>query len=237
MNSVAFVDHLLRNHDQVITDIQDESKSRFITSTCIKVFLCLSAFYGLIMGSQNLVHGGIDGWKYTLAAGIKLPMLFLFTLAICLPLFYVLNVSIGPRTRFQTVLGLLMSSIAVTSIVLISCAPIVLFFMLSTKSYPFIILLNVIVFTGAGGYGVRFLGKGMHSLMPEAEIKVEPEQAKQGVSTIMQFWLVTYGLVGTQMAWIMRPFIGSPKPFSFFRALESNFYLDLFHVIRQLMGL
>ena len=107
MTAVGYVDHLLRNREQVAADIQDEAKVSFNTRACFWVFLSLSTFYGLIMGSQNLVHGNIDGWKYALAAAVKLPILFLLTLAICLPLLYVLNVLIGPRARFSVILGLL----------------------------------------------------------------------------------------------------------------------------------
>ena len=229
MSGVGYVDHLLRNREQVAADIQDEAKAAENTRACFWVFLLLSVFYGLIMGSQNLVHGRVDGWKYALTAAVKLPVLFLLTLAICLPLLYVLNVLIGPRARFSVIVGLLMASIAVTSIVLASCALIVLFFMLSTKSYPFIILLNVIVFTLAGGYGVWFLRRGMYSIASAAP--------KDGVRTIMNWWLITYGIVGTQMAWILRPFVGSPNPFSFFRPQESNFYVNLVHVIQALLKL
>jgi len=237
MNSIAYIDHLLRNREQVAADIQDEARAAENTRACFWVFLCLSAFYGLIMGSQNLVHGGPEGWKYTLAAGVKLPVLFLLTLAICMPLLYVLNVLIGPRARFRTILGLLMASIAVTSVVLASCALIVMFFMLSTKSYAFIKLLNVIVFAIAGGYGVWFLGKGMQTLVPAVPEENAAGAAVGGVRTIMNWWLVTYAVVGTQMAWLLRPFVGSPSPFSFFRAQESNFYVNLIHTIESLLKL
>ena len=237
MSGVGYVDHLLRNREQVAADIQDEAKASQNTRSCFWVFLSLSMFYGLIMGSQNLVHGRVDGWKYALAAAAKLPVLFLLTLAICLPLLYVLNVLIGPRARFNVILGLLMASIAVTSIVLASCALIVLFFMLSTKSYPFIILLNVFVFTLAGGYGVWFLRRGMYAIASAAPEDQSGESFNDGVRTIMNWWLITYGLVGTQMAWILRPFVGSPHPFSFFRPQESNFYMNLVHVIQSLLKL
>jgi len=235
MNAVAYVDHLLRNREQVVAEIQDQAKVGRNTRTCFVVFLVMSVFYGLIMGSQNLVHGGHDGWQYSLAAGAKLPLLFLLTLAICLPLLYVLNVLIGPRARFATIFALLMASVAVTGIVLASCALIVMFFMLSTKNYAFIKVLNVAVFAIAGGYGVWFLRKGMQALVP-AVAEEEQAQAGSGVGTIMNWWLITYAVVGTQMAWLLRPFVGSPAPFSFFRPQESNFYVNLLQTLGSLFG-
>jgi len=235
MTGVAYVDHLLRNREQVTQDIQHEAEVGRNTAACFRVFLALSVVYGLVMGSQNLLHGEVDGWKYALATAVKLPLLFLLTLAICLPLLYVLNVLIGPRARFRVIVGLLMASVAVTSVVLASCALIVAFFMLSTKSYAFMKLLNVVVFVLAGGYGVWFLRRGMYDLTRASAPEGGNGQVDGGVRAIMNWWLVTYGLVGTQMAWILRPFVGSPVAFSFFRPQESNFYVNLVHLIGQVI--
>jgi ABC-type nickel/cobalt efflux system permease component RcnA len=234
MNAVAYIDHLLRNREQVITDLQDESKVSQNTTSCFIVFIALSALYGLIMGSQGMAHGNPEGWKFALASAVKLPFLFLLTLAICLPLLYILNVLIGPRAKFGVVLGLTLASITVTSIVLASCALIVLFFMMSTKSYPFMKMLNVGIFALAGGYGVWFLSKGIHELARSAA--KEGGVVGSGASTIITWWLVAYGIVGTQMAWLMRPFVGDPTThFAIFRAQESNFYVNVIETLGKLL--
>jgi len=124
----------------VIADLQDTSKVKEVTKTCFKVFVALTVIYGVIMGSQALLHGHPEGWAYSVTAAIKLPLLFLLTLSICMPLMYVLNVLMGPRAQFSVIFGVLMSSLAVTSILLAACALILGFFMLSTKSYAFITL-------------------------------------------------------------------------------------------------
>lgn len=236
MNLLAFIDHLLRNREQVSADIQDERRTSQTTLLCLVVFLILSVIYGFIMGSQGLVHGTSEGWKFSLAAALKLPFIFLFTLVICLPLLYILNVLIGPRARFGVILGLTMSSIAVTSIVLASCALILVFFMLSTKSYAFIKLLNVAIFSLAGGYGVWFLARGVSQITPERP-EGEVKDSGSGAGTIMTWWLLTYAIVGTQMAWILRPFIGAPgSSFAIFRAQESNFYVNVIETIGKLLG-
>jgi hypothetical protein len=243
MSHVAYLDHLLRDREQVAADLQHEKKVTTNIRSCFWLFVGLSVIYGLAMGSHSLIHGRPDGWKYALAAGIKLPLMFLLTLAICLPLLYVLNVLIGPRARFKVVLGLLVASIAVTGIVFASCTLILIFFMLSTANYEFIKLLNWCIFSVAGLYGVWFLRKGMMEL--DVSIPSEsstPDQAaaesKRGIGTIMNWWLVTYGIVGAQMAWLMRPFIGSPDtPFSLFRAQESNIYIEIVQSFGRLLGM
>ena len=50
------------------------------------------------------------------------------------------------------------------------------------------------------------------------------------VRTVFYCWIVLFGLVGTQMGWVLRPFIGSPdKPFTWFRARGSNFFEAVWH--------
>ncbi|MCL5105545.1 MAG: hypothetical protein M1133_15730 [Armatimonadetes bacterium] len=236
MNGIGYADHLLRNREQVAADLQDEKKVRSNTASCFWVFILLTVFYGLVMGSQGLIHGRAEGWKFAVASGVKLPLLFLLTLVICFPLLYVLNVLIGPRARFRVILGLLVASISVTSIVLASCALILMFFMLSTRNYDFIKLLNWFIFVIAGAYGVWFLRRGVSGLAP-ATGEDSSDETKRGTAAIMNWWLITYGIVGAQMAWLMRPFIGTPDaPFSIFRAQDSNIYISIGQSIAKLFG-
>lgn len=45
------------------------------------------------------------------------------------------------------------------------------------------------------------------------------------VKTVFNIWLVVFGLVGAQMSWILRPFIGAPDyEFEWFRERSSNFF-------------
>jgi hypothetical protein len=246
MNLIAYVDHLLRNREQVIVDLQNPKEVSGVTRISFAIFAILSAAYGLVMGSQSWIHGYGPGWLYSLSAMLKLPFLFLFTLAICLPLLYVLNVLIEPRAQWKVIFGVLIASLTVTSIVLASCSLILAFFMLSTKSYAFITLLNTGIFTLAGLYGVWFLGKALHMISenipnplpinPHApNVETPPSAGKSKVATIMTWWLIAYAIVGTQMAWLMRPFIGSPgMPFSFLRPQEANFYIAIGRALSRL---
>lgn len=45
------------------------------------------------------------------------------------------------------------------------------------------------------------------------------------VKAVFRIWIVVFGLVGAQMAWILRPFIGNPAiPFTWLRDRRSNFF-------------
>ena len=42
---------------------------------------------------------------------------------------------------------------------------------------------------------------------------------------VFSVWICVFGLVGAQMGWVLRPFIGNPNmPFTWFRARHSNFF-------------
>jgi hypothetical protein len=58
------------------------------------------------------------------------------------------------------------------------------------------------------------------------------------VKTVFGCWVVIFGLVGAQMSWILRPFIGAPgAPFEIFRPRGSNFFESVFMTLRGLLGL
>jgi hypothetical protein len=45
------------------------------------------------------------------------------------------------------------------------------------------------------------------------------------VRAVFRIWLLIFALVGCQMAWVLRPFIGNPdQPFTWFRKPYSNFF-------------
>ena len=54
---------------------------------------------------------------------------------------------------------------------------------------------------------------------------------------VFQIWVVVFGVVGAQMSWVLRPFVGSPDlPFSWFRARENNFFMDVAGSLIELLG-
>ena len=54
---------------------------------------------------------------------------------------------------------------------------------------------------------------------------------------LLKFWLVLYGLVGSQLGWTLRPFFGAPgEPFQFFRTIESNFYAQVWRSLLTFLG-
>jgi hypothetical protein len=53
----------------------------------------------------------------------------------------------------------------------------------------------------------------------------EGQAVAANVKTVFRVWVLVFALVGAQMSWMLRPFIGAPgTPVTFFRAREGNFF-------------
>jgi hypothetical protein len=122
---------------------------------------------------------------------------------------------------------MLVASIVVNLALAAAFGTIVGFFTLSTTSYHFMVLLNVALLGVAGLVGLGFLLKTLGRIA-EAERRAREapyvEAARPRTSAdespanaIVYIWVVIYGLVGMQMGWLLRPFIGHPgTPFEWF---------------------
>jgi hypothetical protein len=54
---------------------------------------------------------------------------------------------------------------------------------------------------------------------------------------VFQVWVLVFAVVGAQMSWVLRPFIGAPSlPFAWFRSRQSNFFLDVAQTVIELFG-
>lgn len=57
------------------------------------------------------------------------------------------------------------------------------------------------------------------------------------VKAIFRVWVIVFALVGAQMSWVLRPFIGSPNmAFTFFRGRDSNFFEAVMRALGHLLG-
>ncbi len=217
-------------------------------SACIVI---LGMSYGICMGLFSVFGEKGPGPMQVVASMVKVPLVFYLTLIVTLPSLYVFNALVGSRISFVGVVRLLVASLGVNVTVLASLGPIVAFFSVCTTSYPFMLLLNVAVFAVAGAFGLRFLLQTLHRMnvatqtWSEAEMGVEagalqpvPDRAVAShVRLVFRLWMIVFGLVGAQMGWVLRPFIGNPNlPFAWFRHRESNFFLAVVEAIRNLFS-
>jgi len=256
------VDGALRGHKQDPRSmLKEEGPVRL--GPLILASLLLGVIYGLFMGLYAAFNRTPPCFEQLLASAIKVPALFLLTLFVTFPSLYVFGALLGVQLTLKETLRLVFVSLAVNLAVLASLGPITGFFTLSTTSYAFMKLLNVFFFAVSGAIGLTVLS----SMLSRLERSETPLPARQGVKKetaeaqdtrlqgstpvtvgslweprspgyrTFRVWLIIYALVGAQMGWILRPFIGSPDlAFQWFRARESNIFVDIARSIAELMS-
>ena len=197
---------------------------------CVAAIVIGAGSYGAVMGC----------WRDPLQAlytAIKFPLIILLTATANAALNAMLAPLLGLNISFrQSFLAILMS-FTIAGAILGSFAPIVAFVIwnapplglrsaASAGPYAFILLTFVVVIAFAGVAAnlrllqlLRHLGGG------------------RGVAfRVLLAWLVGNLFFGTQLSWVLRPFIGAPAlPVQFLRvdACHGNFYETIFHTIVQ----
>lgn len=221
--------------------------------TLVILGLLLGGAYGVFMGLFSVFRGAEDAFMRVLATTLKVPLLFVLTLAVTYPSLYVVSAMFDSKLRHRETLRLLLAAMAVNMALLASFGPVTGFFTASTESYPFMLLLNVVFFAVAGFAGLAFLDRALKAVYEEPDQPSAPpvESEQRGVPGLRQprvrtsasrrvfsFWILIYGVVGAQMGWVLRPFVGSPSlPFEWFRAeRDSNFFSALAGTFGALFG-
>jgi hypothetical protein len=182
--------------------------------------------YGAIELASESVLEETNGSMMPLLVAGKTPLLFLLTLAICSLALYVLNLAFDIGLHFMPVITAAAFGLAATGVMLGVFVPIVGLFTIVTESYHFMKVLHVIVFAVAGAFGVKVLYEGLMRLAPEAGA---------GVKKLLFAWILLYCLVGGQLAWTLKPFLGTPylpatPPF---RVESGNIYVSFFSSLGQ----
>jgi hypothetical protein len=226
MNFLSVFIELLKDRKTFLHEIHTQTQLKTkISALLICSFVCF-AIYGAIIGAFSSPQQAIS-------SAIKLPALYLITLIICIPALYIFNVLFGSTKTLGQHFTYVLSSASVIALLLCGFAPIALFFLITiipNKDYSFFLLLNVGIFALTGIFGVSFLYQAMR---PEAS---EEDSNVHLRSKILRLWLVLYGFVGSQLGWVLRPFISAPaESFQVFRPREGNFWAGVWNAIHNLM--
>ena len=273
--SIQSLDRILKGEATRLTDLRRGTLDIPLGGLSL-VILILGAFYGACMGAFAIIDrsgtaDAAEGYKQLFASAVKVPALFFLTLAVTFPSLYVFNALVGSRLSLGSLLRLLVAALAVMMALLASFGTITVFFAVSTDSYAFMVLLNVVLFAVAGILGLGFLLQTLHRLHnaqriipdvapppesygsesvppgpppgihgvpePGALDAIEGQISSSNVRTVFKIWVVVFALVGAQMGWILRPFIGDPDlKFEFFRKRDSDFFHDVIEKVGDLMS-
>jgi len=179
---------LLQDRDVLVKEIADRVDLKRKFSDLNALAAASFAIYGAIIGSQH-------SFKQALSSSVKLPLLFLLTAVVCIPTLFILSSFLGSRRTLLQYFALLSAGSAVTGVALVGFAPITLFFIVTTHNYQFFKILNVVFFAVSGLLGVLFFKRMYIQLSDDGTPAMKSRQL------LLQFWLLLFAFVGTQLAW------------------------------------
>src|SRR5262249_36436656 len=201
---------------------------------CGGLILVETGTYGAAMGYWR---GALQG----LFVGINFPLFILLTTVGNALLNAMLAPLLGLNIRFrQSFLAILMS-FTIASAILGSFSPLTAFlvwnappmasdFQLSGDTYSFIKMTHVTIIAFAGIVANLRLVQLLQELSGSAKI----------ARRVLFAWLAGNLFLGSQLCWILRPFVGLPSlPVEFLRAsaFRGNFYENVFHTLMGLLNL
>ena len=222
MGVLAVLEEFLKRRDQFLENLAEEKNlnTYFVNSNL--AILLLSACYGATMG---LYSGGLQ----IIYSAVKVPILILFSLYLTVPSYYVLYSLLGGKRSLRQTVTLLLSGFTIMAIILVAFVPVNLFFIITTprssEAHSFTALLNIAIFTVGGFFALIYLIRGAKVLYKEPSEDWRP--AFLVGSVILAF-------VGTQLAWVLRPFFNYYE--FFIRPLESNFYTAVLSLVLRFAG-
>jgi hypothetical protein len=188
------------------------------------------------------LYGATMGWwrgpQQALFVAIKFPLIMLMVTVGNALLNGLLAPLLGLNIRFHQSFSAIFMSFTVTSAVLGAFSPVMAFLVWNApgmmmkisagSTYSFILLAHVAVIALAGTTGNVRLFQLLLSLSPH----------RSAALRVLGAWLAGNLFLGSQLTWILRPFIGSPDlPVQFLRAnaFHGNFYEAVFYAIRHIL--
>jgi hypothetical protein len=187
--------------------------------------VCLS-IYGFVIGLSH------SPWQ-ALSSAIKMPILFIGAGLLCHPALYFSALVMGTSLRMAQITAVVLAGVSVMAVLLLGLTPVILMFVLTSRSYGFFQLLIVASVALSGCAGFFYLWRGM------LWVNLFGGRVQSGVQQVlMGIWLALYAFVGSQMAWRLSPFVGDPEtPFVFLQPSRGNLYVDVIHALDRTLGL
>lgn len=220
-NGVMEVFKIFQNTESYFDERNKKQSNKLIINQIL--IICAFAFiYGTVMGSY---HSIIQSF----VTGIKVIVLFLGTLIICFPSFFVIQQVLGSKMNLKQMLIIVLSGFVLTSAIALSFSPIIIFFQITGGNYHFLQLLHVAVFAFSGFFGMRLMINALKFACEKKNI-----YPQIGVSVFIT-WLIILAFVGIQLSWNLRPFVcNKNEEFKMFRTYEGNFYTAIIYSVKQI---
>jgi len=199
----------------------------------VAVIVAGTAAFGLVVGAWRDPVQGI----YT---AIKFPLIVLLTAAGNGLLNGMLAPLLGTNISFRQSLLAVLMSFTIAATVLGACAPLIYFIIwnapaLVTKTASAGRTHSMILLTVVGAIAIAGIVANARLLQLLRQLSGSRSSARR---TLMA-WLAGNLLLGSQVSWILRPFVGSPSlPIQFLRddPLNGNFFESVFRALQRLFS-
>ena len=186
----------------------------------------------LLMVVASALYGSVLGWWHgpTLTAyvAVKLPLVLIVTSSFTMLFAWIAARAMGLSLRFAQVGALTFLGLATASVLLASVTPVAWLFTATALPPPSpaartahnaLYLTHTLLIGISGLAGTRHLWRALRATRAPLP----------AVLTTYVTWLLAYALVGGEVAWMLRPFVGSVSPdfpVVFLRedALQGNVY-------------
>lgn len=201
---LALVDGLLRDQPAVLDRIDRGEALPELARTCVLTIAAAAAVLGAAIGFQR------GGWQVLFAA-VKLPLVLLLTAGLVTPALSALDHAMGGRADLRRDLAGVLAALALAALLMAACAPVVLLAGAALGYHGTILV--VVACCAAGGLGgLLFFGR---ALLRRGE----------GRRLTGLLFLGLAAVVGSQMAWTLRPWVVRPQTpeVPFVRSLEGSF--------------
>lgn len=180
-------------------------------------------------GSYGAALGLWHGPRLALYVAVKLPLVLLLTSALTLVFSWMVTALLGLPLRFGQVAVLTFLTLAVAGLLLASLVPVAGLFSLCSPgpsaqqrtAHNLLYLLHTGIVGGCGLAGTAALWKAMRRL----------DAPRRTLVAVYLIWIAAYALVAGEVAWALRPFVGSVyHPVVFLRrdAFDGNVYEFVF---------
>lgn len=213
---------LLRQRSKVFDQIEAGQGLLATTRRSLFVVFLGSASFGFALGTFS------QSVPQILSSLLKVPLLLLTTAALCFPVFHILQSWRAPRPlSLSEGMALQSTSLAAVALVWGSLAPPLIFLVGSTLHYHLSQFLSLVVGTLGGVVGLNVLLSGYR--------KLSGVEGRGGGGVLLVYFAI-FATVGGQLAWMLRPFLGSPLlPFQLFRPADPA-EGNIFFLILRLLG-
>jgi hypothetical protein len=195
------LNHLLKKPLSVIHEVNHGSRSPL--PALLIVTLTSLGIFGLVLG---MFSAGEQLW----AAPVKVIGGVLFSGLICLPSLYIFGSLGGMDAKVQHVAGIMLTFLAITSLLLVGFAPVVWLFSTSSNSLVFFGFLCLAIWLVCLIFGLRVIARASKSM-------------GGGRGGHLNIWAIIFMLVTVQMTTTLRPIIG--KSDTFLNLEEKRFFM------------